>query len=70
MSKCENCKQSIVQINEGVTAFGKAYHRKHLKCAVTGKDFTDGSDAFEGEARTVHACTSRESERGVVVAVC
>jgi hypothetical protein len=34
---------------DGVAVFGKAYHRNHIVCAVTGKDFSDGSEAMEGE---------------------
>lgn len=49
VSKCAQCQQSIVNPSDGVTAFGKAYHRTHVKCCVTGKDFSGGGDAFEGD---------------------
>lgn len=55
VSMCDSCKKSIVNPADGVVAFGKAYHRNHLKCCVTGKDFTSGGDAFEGEDGLVYS---------------
>ncbi len=46
---------------DGVTAFGKTYHRNHIKCAATGKDFTGGGDAYEGTDGKVYC--QKEWER-------
>jgi len=54
VSQCWECGESITSATEGVTAFGKAYHRNHVKCVATGKDFTDGGDAMEGEDGKVY----------------
>lgn len=54
VSVCTQCNQSILNPADGVAVFGKSYHRNHLKCSATGKDFTDGSDAWEGEDGQVY----------------
>lgn len=54
VSVCEACKQSILKPNDGVALFGRAYHRNHIKCSVTGKDFSDGSNALEGDDGQVY----------------
>ena len=48
VSQCDECKESISDPSDAVTAFGRVYHRTHVKCSATGRDFSDGSDAFEG----------------------
>jgi len=60
VSTCEQCKQSIMNTADGVAVFGKAYHRNHIKCSVTGRDFTDGSEAYEGEDGQVYCKTEWE----------
>jgi len=48
VSQCWECQKSIQKAADGVTAFGKVYHRACVKCAGTGKDFSAGGDAYEG----------------------
>lgn len=54
VSQCWECQASISDSTQGVTAFGRAYHRHCVKCAATGKDFTGGGNAFEGEDGKVY----------------
>jgi hypothetical protein len=61
VSQCWECQKSIMNPADGVTAFGKTYHRNHIKCASSGKDFTAGGDAFEGTDGKVYC--QKEWER-------
>lgn len=54
VSTCSKCNESIIDPSKGVVVFGKAFHRDHIKCVITGKDFSDGSNPYEGEDGQVY----------------
>ncbi len=70
VSQCWQCNKSIMNPADGVTAFGKAYHRNHLQCSVTGRDFSDGGDAFEGEDGKVYSQLEWEKKYQKVCHTC
>jgi len=70
VSQCWECKKSIMNPEDGVTAFGCAYHRHCVKCSETGKDFTDGGDAYEGEDGKVYGKAAWEKKFQKVCSTC
>merc|ERR1711991_934551 len=70
INQCSECNENISNPSDGVTAFGRVYHRNHVKCAATGKDFVGGGEAYEGEDGKIYCQEAWEKKYQKTCSIC